>query len=96
MRLHDSIFRRTDGTTHRAYVYMQSAGAESIEEDQRRVYLQLEEQPRAIVGANSTGWTPGDLIEWRAKRYEVRGVLPRMKRGRVHHYTLDLAQPPAP
>lgn len=93
MRLLDSITRVADSTEHRAYVYMRSAGAEAAELQGRQLWLEVQEEPRAIVGSSSTGWAVGDLAQWRGQDYEVMGIYPRMKRGRVHHYTLDLTRP---
>lgn len=93
MQLHDRISRVADGQEFRAYVYMRSAGAEGVEVDGTRLYLEVAEEPRAIIGKDSQDWAVGDLADWRGQQYEVMGIYPRMKRGRVHHYTLDLARP---
>lgn len=91
--LHDAITivrsqqPEDEGVTVPASVYFTTTGVSATSGS-----LFATEQLRAIVRTLPRDLTPtADAVFWRGTRYTLDGApMPRMKRGRVHHYTIPL------
>lgn len=98
MRLHDSLtIVSTAGTvaTVPARVYYVSTGDVQPSSDPNNVVPPaLTNTLRAIVRSMPEDFDPlADGIVWQGRTYELDGdAMPRMRHGRVHHYTLTLSE----